>query len=77
MPALEFGATYSYAKLLFEAAAGRLREGMMIGYDTDRMKGLWPTEDMVPDYKSVLLVALCTAHKTWAAPRSGDPIMTA
>ena len=32
-------------------AAGRLREGMMIGYDNDRMTNLWPTKNMVPNYK--------------------------
>ncbi len=28
---------------------------MMIGYDTERMKNLWPTKDMVPDYKYAVI----------------------
>lgn len=37
--------------MLCDDAAGRLREGMMIGYDNERMKNLWPMKDMVPNYK--------------------------
>ena len=36
------------------AAVGRLREGMLIGYDNKRMKGLWPTKDMCEGYKYAL-----------------------
>ncbi|KAL3132317.1 hypothetical protein ABBQ32_008895 [Trebouxia sp. C0010 RCD-2024] len=42
--------------------AGRLREGMMIGYDTDRMKNLWPTEDIVPGYKDHMVAFMHKCH---------------
>ncbi len=30
----------------------------MIGYDNERMKNLWPTKDMVPEYKYGLVTYL-------------------
>ncbi len=36
------------------AAVGRLREGMLMGYDNKRMKGLWPTKDMCEGYRYAL-----------------------
>lgn len=52
------------------AAVGRLREGMLMGYDNKRMKGLWPTKDMCEGYRYALtpkLVppsCLCTSSCT-------------
>ncbi|DBB14242.1 TPA: hypothetical protein ACH3X3_001190 [Trebouxia sp. C0006] len=42
--------------------AGRLREGMMIGYDNERMKNLWPTKDMVPEYKQHMISFMHKCH---------------
>ncbi|DBA67695.1 TPA: hypothetical protein ACH3X2_001286 [Trebouxia sp. C0005] len=42
--------------------AGRLREGMMIGYDNERMKNLWPTKDMVPEYKQHMISFMLKCH---------------
>lgn len=42
------------------AAVGRLREGMLIGYDNKRMTGLWPTKDMCEGYKYALTPNLVT-----------------
>ena len=57
-----------HSAALCGAAAGRLREGMMIGYDNERMKNLWPTKDMVPEYKYGLvayLPCLCNNQACW------------
>ncbi|KAL0046651.1 hypothetical protein WJX82_006114 [Trebouxia sp. C0006] len=41
---------------------GRLREGMLMGYDNKRMKGLWPTKDMCEGYREHMVAFMRKCH---------------